>query len=344
MMPKNTHTHTHEDKAAGDHKHDSHKHNHNHDSSEAHSHSHEGHDHSGHNHSHDAPAQFNFAFAIAILFNFSFTLIETFYAIWANSMGLLADAGHNFGDVLGLLFAWGANLLLTRGSSQRYSYGFKRTTILAALANALILVATSAIIILESVRKLIHMELVNEITVITVALIGIAINGGTALLFMKGHDDLNVKAAFLHLAYDALISFGVVVSGVVIYFTGWHRLDPLMGLVIVSIILYGTWDLLKNSTRLILDAVPARVDHAKVALYLGAIPGVTEVHDLHIWGLSTKEVALTAHLIIPEGAILTDSDYLKINSELKQKFHINHVTLQVERGTHENACGQSSTC
>lgn len=304
---------------------------------------HEHHHHDDHHSHHHAPNEFNRAFAIAAFFNLSFTLIEAGYAFWANSMSLLADAGHNLGDVFGLLFAWGANYLLTKGSSAKYSYGFKKTTILATLGNALLLVAASAIIIYESMRKLFFPVPVNEIIVIIVAIIGIMINGGTALLFLKGQEDLNVKAAFIHLAYDALISFGVVVSGLAIYLTGWHRLDPIVGMVIVTFILYGTWDLLKNSVDLILDAVPAKIDQIKVIEYFQKIEGVIAVHDLHIWALSTRETALTAHLVMPE-KILHDEDYVKINEELKQHFKIDHVTLQVEKGTHEDPCGQSSHC
>ncbi len=318
-----------------------HSHDHQHDHDEHH-HSHDHDHHHGHHH-HHAPAEFNFAFATAALFNLIFTLIEAGYAFWANSMGLLADSGHNLGDVMGLMFAWLANVLLTKKSSAKYSYGYKKSTILAALTNSLILVAGSAIIIFESIRKLIHPEPINEIIVIIVALIGIFINGGTALLFLKGQEDLNVKAAFMHLAYDALLSFGVVVTGLVIFFTGWYRLDPIVGLFIVVFILYGTWDLLKNSVNLILDAVPAKIDQTKVQDYFEKIEGVTAVHDLHIWALSTRENALTAHLVMPERSF-SDDDYLKINEELKAKFKIHHVTIQVERGTHEDPCGQRSHC
>lgn len=317
-----------------------HSHHHSHDHAEHHHHDHH---HHGHHHAHDAPSQFHLAFALAAGLNLTFCLVEAFYAVWANSMGLLADAGHNFGDVLGLLFAWIANMLLSKGANQRYSYGYKKTTILAALANALILVASSAIIIMESVHKFLNPQPINEVIIIVVALVGIAINGGTALLFTRGQEDLNIKAAFLHLAYDALISVGVVIAGFAIYFTGWLQLDPIVALVIVVLILYSTWDLLKSSINLILDAVPANVDHAKVLAYLQSLEGVTAVHDLHIWGLSTRETALTAHLVIPERN-LSDEDYHQINHILEHDFKIKHTTLQVERGTHSDPCGQSGTC
>lgn len=319
----------------------------------SHDHSHENHDHN-HDHSHDhssgghghhhAPQSFNFSFAIAVLFNFAFTVFQATYALFAHSMGLLADAAHNFGDVFGLVLAWGANWLLTRPARKRYSYGFKRTTIIAALTNALILVATSALIAYESIYKLLHLTTVNATVVIVVASIGIVINTGTALLFMKGaHDDLNIKGAFLHLMGDALISIAVVISAVIVLYTQKMWIDPLIGLFIVAVILWGTWGLLRDSISLILDAIPRHINHHGIQEYLEKLPGVETVHDLHIWGLSTKEVALTAHLVMP-GTKLNDEDYEKINSVLKQKFRIDHVTIQVETGNKEFPCMRSETC
>lgn len=294
------------------------------------------HDHH-HGHSH-APSSFNKAFGIAVVLNLAFTLCQIFYAFVANSMSLMADAVHNFGDVFGLILAWGASWLLTLPARKRYSYGYKRTTILAALSNALLLVATSALIIYESIYKLFHISEVNGFIVIVVASVGIIINGGTAMLFMKGaHDDLNIKGAFIHLLGDALISIGVVVAGIAIYYTGWLWLDPLMGLFIVTIILIGTWGLLRDSVRLILDAVPHHIDQQGVHAFLQQLPGVKAVHDLHIWGLSTKEIALTAHLVMPNQK-LSDADYLNINHTLKKQFKVDHVTLQVEAGSEEHPC------
>jgi len=298
-----------------------------------------------HDHSHahlSGSGTFNGAFALAVGLNLSFTLIEAIYAISANSMSLLADAGHNLGDVAGLLFAWGASWLLTKASSERFSYGYKRTTIVAALMNSLILVGTSAIIGYESIIKLIHPVDVHELTVVIVAAVGVLINGGTALLFMRGRKgDLNIKGAFLHLAYDALISVGVVMTGLAILMTGWTLLDPLVGLAIVAAILAGTWGLLRDSVNLILDAVPHNIDRNAVEQYLKNIEGVTGVHDLHIWGLSTKEAALTCHLVIPEGrSELSNEAYQKINCDLKDDFFIDHVTIQVERGDADVSCGQ----
>jgi cobalt-zinc-cadmium efflux system protein len=321
-------------------------HQHSHDHDHHHDHDHDHHDHSlgGHSHAHHAPQSFNLAFAIAVGLNLLFTLFQIAYAYIANSMGLLADAAHNFGDVFGLVLAWGANWLLTLPARKRYSYGYKRTTILAALSNAIILVASSAIISYESIYKLFNLSHVNGQIVIIVALIGIVINGGTALLFMRGaHEDLNIKGAFLHLIGDALVSIGVVIGGILILWTGWMWVDPILGLLIVAIILIGTWGLLRDSVRLILDAIPRNVDPHAVEDFFKKISGVTAVHDLHIWGLSTKEVALTVHLVMPEQG-LSDADFEKINSVLKERFKINHVTIQVETGHKDFPCARSEIC
>lgn len=308
-------------------------------------HSHHDHSHSHHEgHSHQPPRSFTFAFGLSVALNLAFTIFQVSYALLANSMSLLADAAHNFGDVFGLVLAWGANWLLTRPARKRYSYGYKRTTILAALANALLLVSTSVLIAYESIHKLLHVSTVDETIVMVVASIGILVNGGTALLFMRGaHDDLNIKGAFMHLLADALLSIGVVISAVIIYFTGWQWIDPLAGLIIVIVILWGTWGLLRDSVRLILDAVPHYIDQQKVGEYLQRLPGVAAVHDLHIWGLSTKEIALTAHLVMPEKT-LTDADYVKINTDLKEQFRINHVTIQVESGSRDYPCSRTEVC
>ena len=306
----------------------------------AHNHSH----HHGHNHHHHASASLNKAFAIAVLLNFSYSATEAIYAMYASSMGLLADAVHNFGDVLGLLLAWMANWLLSFPARKRYSYGFKKTTIIASLANAFILVATSALIAYESIYKLFHLTSINENIVIVVGLIGIVINGGSSMLFMKNaHDDLNVKGAFLHLLADALIVAGVVVSAIVIKYTQWLWIDPILGLIIVGMVLWGTWGLLRDSISLILDAIPHYVDHIGVRKYLSELPGVTAIHDFHIWGLSTKEVALTVHLIMPETK-LSDLDYKNINEHLHSAFHINHATLQVESGSSHAVCNRIESC
>jgi cobalt-zinc-cadmium efflux system protein len=313
------------------------------DHSHDHSHNHDSHGHSHHGH-HHTPKSFNLAFLIAITLNLGFTIFEVIYAFLSNSMGLLADAAHNFGDVFGLVLAWGANWLLSLPARKRYTYGFKRTTILAAVANALILVSTSALIAYESLYKLFNLSTVNEQLIIIVALVGILINGGTALLFMKGaHDDLNIKGAFIHLLSDAVIAIGVVIAGVAIHYTGKMWIDPVTGLLIVVTILWGTWGLLRDSVRLILDAIPHYIDHSGVNTYLHSLPDVIAVHDLHIWGLSTKEVALTVHLVVASDHA-SQINYRMINATLKEKFKIHHATIQVEVGNGDYICVQSETC
>jgi cobalt-zinc-cadmium efflux system protein len=281
-------------------------------------------------HSHEKIVDFSQAFLIAIIANLAFTGAEAVTAIFAHSSSLLADAGHNLGDVLGLALALSANWLARRKPKENYTYGYKRTTILSAFFNALILIFTSALIAFHAVDRWIHPHAVTELYVIIAALVGIAINGGTALLFMKGGNDLNVKGAFLHLAYDALISFGVVLGGVLMYFTHWWWVDSVLGLMIVVTILWGSWGLFRKSLEMLLDAVPPNVDMKKVSAFLLAWPGVKDVHDLHVWSLSTQEVALTAHLYLP-GKNLMGEDYMKINCELKKQFNITHVTIQVEQ-------------
>lgn len=305
---------------------------------------HHHHDHGhGHSHSH-APRSFNAAFAIAITITLAYTFTEAGYALYAHSSSLLADAVHNLGDSLGLILAWIANWLLSFPARKRYSYGFKRTTIIAALANAFILVATSVLIAYEAIQKLLHLTGVNENIILIVGIIGIFVNVGCSLLFMRGaQDDINIKGAFLHLMADALILVGVVISALVIKYTNWLWLDPVVGLIIVGIVLFGTWGLLRDSVNLMMDAVPRYIDYPSVKNFLKNYPGVTNIHDLHIWGLSTKEVALTAHLVMPQQA-LTDADYKKINDTLGKEFRINHVTIQVEKGSIDDPCVQEGTC
>lgn len=310
-----------------------------------HHHSHSHHDHHAHSHhDHQSSQTLNKAFAIAVTLTLAYTCTEIVYAFIAGSMSLLADAAHNLGDVLGLALAWLANWLLAFPARKRYSYGFKRTTIIAALINAALLIATSALIAYESIYKLFHVSDVNEDIVIVIGIVGIFVNVGSSLLFMKSaHHDLNVKGAFLHLIADALILAGVVVGAIIIKFSGWELLDPILGLIIVAIVLWGTWGLLRDSLSLILDAVPHYIDHVGVKSYLANIPGVDALHDLHIWGLSTREVALTAHLVMPHTK-LSDADFKKINLELHEKFRINHVTLQVESGSITDACMRTEAC
>lgn len=296
-----------------------------------------------HQHDHHHPTKFGMAFALAVGLNLAFTIIEAIYALMAHSVSLLADAGHNLGDVLALAISWGAMLLLAKKATDRYSYGFKRTTILAALINALILFGTAAGIAIESINKLLNPAIVDEKIIIIIALIGIVINGSTALLFIRGQDDLNIKSAFLHLAYDALISFAVVITGIIIYFTSANWLDPLIGLLITIIILLGTWKLLRQSVDLILDAVPQGIDRKAVQNFLIAQTHIIAVHDLHIWGLSTKETALTAHLIV-SGNNLGNKQLQYIHNELATHFNIKHCTLQVENHEEHNVCNRTEKC
>lgn len=289
----------------------------------------------GHTHSHSTAhlATVNVAFVVSISANLGFTIIEAAYAVMSNSVSLAGDAGHNLSDVSGLLLAWGAAYLVTKKSSRMYSYGYRKTTILAAIINALVLVFVSAFIAFESFERFITPAEVATMPIIIVAGIGIFVNGGTALLFKsQAEQDLNIRAAFLHLFYDAIISAGVVVTGVAILLTGAVWLDAVVGLLIVLVILYGTWGLLRDSVNLILDAVPQGIDRGEVEDYLKKIPGVTEIHDVHIWGMSTHENGLTAHLVMPENTLWdSEQGYGDIGHELEQRFNIHHVTLQVER-------------
>jgi len=294
------------------------------------------HDHHGH-HSHHAPSfsgKINLSFGLAVFANLSFTIVEAALALEADSMGLLADAGHNLSDVLGLVLAWIASYLATKKAGARFSYGYRRTTILAALANAITLLFASIYIAFGALEKLSSTTTVQTEIVIYVAAIGIVINGGAALLFMKqSHHDLNIKGAFLHLAFDALVSAGVVVAGIVMLYTDAYWIDPVVALAIVSVILYLTWRMLGDALSLILDAVPPNIDPEAVAQFLRNISEVTAVHDLHIWAMSTQETCLTAHLVMPEHPLWAQPNgYQTVSRALAQQFSIHHVTLQVEQG------------
>jgi cobalt-zinc-cadmium efflux system protein len=303
----------------------------------AHDHHHHGHDH-GHHHHHPAPDGNGKAFAFAIGLNSAFVAIEFIYGFVANSTALMADAGHNLSDVLGLALAWGAAVLAKRAPRGRYTYGLRSSSILAALGNALLLMLACGAIAWEAIHRFSAPAPVAGMTVSVVAAIGVAINGISALLFLAGSkDDLNVRAAYQHLAADAAISLGVVLSGVAIMFTGWAWLDPAVSLVIVIFILLSTWSLLRESLRMALAAVPANVDLHAVEAFLLARPGVSAIHDLHIWAMSTTETALTAHLVMP-GAYPGDAAIDAITAALRHDFSITHCTLQVEQGTTEHAC------
>ncbi|HEU0217705.1 MAG TPA: cation diffusion facilitator family transporter [Stellaceae bacterium] len=293
-----------------------------------------GHDH-GHDHSHGhghAPADYGRAFAIGIALNLIYVAAQAAFGLAAGSLALLADAGHNLGDVLGLGLSWGAVLLGRRGPSGRYTYGLRSSSILAALANALVLLMVTGGIAWEALRRLGHPVPTEGGIVAVVAAIGIVVNGVTALLFASGRGkDLNLRSAFMHMAADAVVTAGVVVAGIAIALTGLLWLDPVVSLVVSAVIVYGTWDLVWQSLNLALAAVPQGVDAAAVRAHLLAVPGVTALHDLHIWGMSTTETALTCHLVMPQGHPGDDALSL-IAHELEERFHIHHTTLQIELG------------
>jgi cobalt-zinc-cadmium efflux system protein len=305
---------------------------------------------SGHGHTHDhgpgplgghshAPAQFDRAFAVGIGLNTAFVITELYFGWRANSLALTADAGHNVSDVLALILAWVGSVLARRAPSPGRTYGLRRFSILAALANAVLLLAAVVGIVYEGIERLRHPSGVNSTLVITVAFVGIVVNVGTALGFRRGREgDLNVRGAFLHMMGDAAVSAGVVVAGIAIHFTGWLRLDPATSLGLAILIAIGTWGLLRDSVNLALDAVPRGIDEQAVERYLAALPGVIDVHDLHIWGMSTTHVALTAHLVVPD---TTSSDALLTRAchDLHEQFNIEHTTLQIEQGTSAYPCG-----
>jgi cobalt-zinc-cadmium efflux system protein len=285
-------------------------------------------------------ARYDRAFALGISLNVAFIVIECVYGVLAGSLALVADAIHNTSDVLGLLLAWGATGLARRSPTHRRTYGFRRAPIVASLLSAIVLVVGVGAMIWEAVGRLGTDRPVHSMTIIVVAAIGIAINGATALLFVKGRkDDLNIRGAFLHMAADAAVSFGVVMAGVTILMTGWSWLDPVVSVAIGLLILIGTWSLLKESLDLVFDAVPRGVNISAVRGYLGALPGVASFHDLHVWGLSTTQCALTVHLVMPESS--ADDRFLhSVSRELHDRFGIEHATIQVERG--EGGCSLES--
>jgi cobalt-zinc-cadmium efflux system protein len=285
------------------------------------------HDHAHHR---DSAHDTGRAFGIGIVLNTAIVVVEVVYGLAAHSMALLADAGHNLGDVLGLMLAGGAALLARRPPTRRRTYGFGRLTLLSTLANAVVLLAATGAIAWESIRRLRTPQPVEATTVIAVAAIAAVVNTASALLFLRERKhDLNVRAAFLHLAADAGIAAGVVVAGVVVMRTGWLWVDPAASLVVALLILVSTWSLLRHSTDLVLDAVPAGVDAEAVRAYLTSLPRVLEVHDLHIWAMSTTETALTAHLVMPANS--TEPHFLgHVCGELLRRFGIPHATLQVD--------------
>jgi cobalt-zinc-cadmium efflux system protein len=286
----------------------------------------------GHDHSHShAPANFDRAFGIGIALNIAFVGIEAFYGWKIDSLALLADAGHNLSDVIGLVLAWGGALAGRLRPDARHTYGWKRASILAAFINALLLLVAMGSLVWEAVHRLQTPQAVEGITIMVVAGIGIVVNTATALLFMRGRKgDLNIRGAFLHMAADALVSAGVVVAGGLALMFGWTWLDPVASLLIAAVILVGTWSLFRQSLHLLFDGVPEGVDLHAVQALLESLPGVARVHDLHVWAMGTSEIAMTAHLVMPQGD--ADDAFLKhATDELHEHFKIEHVTIQVVR-------------
>ncbi len=288
-----------------------------------------------------APANYGRAFAIGITLNVIYVAIEAGYGFYSDSLALISDAGHNLSDVLGLLLAWGAYALARVRPSQRRTYGLRSSTILAALFNALILLVAIGAIVWESVARFFEPVEPAAMTMIIVAAVGVVVNTATALMFMKGrHDDLNVRGAFLHMAADAGVSVGVVIAGIGIEWTGWTLIDPTTSLLIALLIFVSTWGLLRESVNLAIQAVPAGIDPQAVEQYLAGVSGITAVHDLHIWAMSTTETALTVHLVKPQ---LENEDSLlqQIQRELHDRFRIEHVTIQIERSDDPANCHQA---
>jgi len=290
-----------------------------------------------HNHSHDID-NYNFSFAIGVLLNIVFVIIEAGYGIFANSLALLADAGHNLSDVVSLLLAWGASVLATESATEKRTYGFKKATIMASLFSAILLLIALGGIAWEAIGRFQNSHSVEGITVIVVGVIGVIINTLTALLFFKGQKhDLNIRAAFLHMAADAGVSLGVVIAGIFIIVKGWLWIDPVVSLIIVAIILVGTWGLLRDSINYAIDAVPQSINISKIKKYLMSFDHVNRIHDLHVWPLSTTEVALTVHLVIDEDSL--NNDFLwNLQQHLHNHFGIEHSTIQIETSIDKNNC------
>ena len=296
--------------------------------------------HHSHNHSHAmTPDSLDRAIKIGVSLNLIFVLVEFGFGFFSGSLALLADAGHNASDVVGLLLAWGASFLARRPPSQKFTFGLRRATIYAAFLNAVLLLAACAVILWEAIYRLNDPAPVAGFTMIAVAAIGVVINTVTAILFMQGSKgDANIRGAFLHMAADAAVSVGVVLAGVAIMATGIGWIDPVVSIIIVVVIVWGTWDLFAESVGLAMDAVPRRIDINELTNALAEVPGVLEIHDLHVWGMSTSEVMLTAHLVIAESS--RQGSLKEAQSVLRERFAITHTTLQSEEPPLSQACAQ----
>jgi cobalt-zinc-cadmium efflux system protein len=293
-----------------------------------------------HHHSHIVSTTITKAYVVGIILNSAFVITETIAGLYTHSLSLLADAGHNLGDVAGLALALFASRLALRKSNEQYSFGYRQSTVLAAFINACILLISLGAVAYEAIIRITHPHPIEGGIVAIVAGIGIVINSVTALMFLKDKDkDLNSKGAYLHMASDAVISLGVVIAGIVILYTGWFWLDSVVSLILVIVVVFGTWGLLKESLRLTLNGVPSDIDLKAVKKYLSGINGVTNVHDLHIWAISTTETALTAHLVIP-GNVEQEFIYENVKEELHHDFNITHSTIQIESNIGKFHCEQ----
>jgi cobalt-zinc-cadmium efflux system protein len=295
-------------------------------------------------HHHHAPPDYNRAFAVGVILNVGFVIVEAVFGVMSDSLALLTDAGHNLGDVLGLLLAWGAATLAKKRPSPRRTYGFSRATIIASVFSGLLLMGAVGAIGWEAVNRLVEPAQPAGKTIMIVAAIGVVINTVTALFFLSGKDhDLNIRGAFLHMAADAIVSLGVVISGALILFYGMNWVDPVISLVIAAVIFLSTWSLLRDSLNLAVDAVPRNVDPEAVRVYLTSLPGVRALHDLHIWPMSTTDTALTAHLVMD---VFPDSDHFlnDVAQVLETRFSIKHPTIQMERYDSDVVCNQSVYC
>jgi len=297
-----------------------------------------------HHHHHHSRPDYNRAFAVGVALNIAFVVVEVVYGVMAESLALITDAGHNLSDVMGLLLAWGASYLAGKQPSVRRTYGYSRATILASMFSGLLLLAAVSVICWEAVNRFIAPHEPVGRTIMTVAGIGVVVNAVTAWFFVSGKDhDLNIRGAYLHMAADALVSLGVVVSGFVIWQFGLNWFDPLSSLLIAGVIFWSTWGLLRDSLNLAIDAVPRHMDPVEVREWLSAQPGVEGMHDLHIWPMSTTETALTAHLLMSEPP--RDDEFLhQLAMELEKRFRISHATIQIERGDGDHPCMQSHNC